>query len=303
VNHTDLYNRITDKIIAQLENGAAPWQRPWTTIGGGLPMNVVSRKPYRGINTLLLWDAADEHGYEPNLWGTYRQWDMLGGHVNRGEHGTRITYWNVVTDTVFNKSTGKDEEQRRFFCKEYTVFNLAQAGGTALDRFRVVRPVREFIDFGPAEKAITATGAEIRHGGNRAYFDTLNDHIQLPIKAAFENEAAYYATALHELAHWTGHESRLHRIDKLARFGDRSYSAEELVAELAGAFLTAALGIPNERTIDTASAYLAHWLEVLRSDNRAIFTAATAASAAADYVLDFSRQVEEPAEEPETIPF
>jgi antirestriction protein ArdC len=268
-----------------------------------MPTNVVSRKHYRGINTLLLWSAAEEHGYESNLWATYRQWDMLGGHVNRGQHGTKITYWNVTTQTVLNESTGEDEEQRRFLCREYTVFNLDQCGGEALNRFRVVRPVRDFIDFQPAEKAIAATGAEIRHGGNRAFFDTLNDRIHLPIKTAFDSEAAYYATALHELAHWTGHESRLHRIDKLARFGDRSYSAEELVAELAGAFLTATLGIPNERTLGTATGYLAHWLEVLRSDNRAIFTAATAASAAADYVLDFSRQVEEPAEEPEAVPF
>ncbi len=163
--------------------------------------------------------------------------------------------------------------------------------------------MREFIDFQPAEEAIAATGAEIRHGGNRAYFDTLNDYIQMPIKGAFDSEAAYYGTALHELGHWTGHESRLNRIDKLARFGDRSYSAEELVAELAGAFLTAALGIPNERTLNNAAAYLGHWLDVLRSDNRAIFTAATAASAAADYVLDFSRQVEQPAEEAEAVPF
>ena len=298
----DLYKRITDQIIAQLEKGVAPWQRPWATIGGGLPMNVVSRKPYRGINTLLLWSAAEEHGYESSLWATYRQWDMLGGHVNRGEHGTKITYWNVTNQTVFNDSTGEDEEKRRFFCREYTVFNLDQCGGEALNRFRVTRPVRDFIDFQPAETAIAATGADVRHGGNRAFFDTIHDRIQLPIKEAFGSPASYYATALHELAHWTGHENRLNRIDKLARFGDKSYSAEELVAELAGAFLTAALGIPNERTLDTATAYLGHWLEVLKSDNRAIFTAATAASTAADYILDFSR-VEEPAEEPEAIPF
>ncbi|MGA2033216.1 MAG: zincin-like metallopeptidase domain-containing protein [Thermoguttaceae bacterium] len=303
MNHADLYKRITDQIIAQLEKGVAPWQRPWASIGGGLPTNVVSRKPYRGINTLLLWSAAEEHGYESNLWATYRQWgDVLGGHVNRGEHGTKIVYWNVTTETMFNESTGEDEEHRRFFCREYTVFNLDQCGGEALSRFRVVRPVRDFIDFQPAEKAIAATGADVHHGGNRAFFDTLNDRIQLPIKAAFDSEAAYYATALHELAHWTGHESRLHRIDKLARFGDRSYSAEELVAELAGAFLTAALGIPNERPLDNAAAYLGHWLEVLKSDNRAIFTAATAASAAADYILDFGR-VAEPVEEQDAIPF
>jgi antirestriction protein ArdC len=296
----DLYQRITDQIIAQLEKGAAPWQRPWATIGGGLPRNVVSRKPYRGINTLLLWSAAEEHGYESNLWATYRQWDMLGGHVNRGQHGTKITYWNVTTQTTIDQRTGEEKEERRFFCKEYTVFSLDQCGGEALDRFRVVRPVRDFIDFQPAEKAIAATAAKIHHGGNRAFFNTREDYIQLPLKTAFDGEGGYYATVLHELAHWTGHESRLNRIDKLARFGDKSYSAEELVAELAGAFLTAALGVPNERTLDNAAAYLGHWLEVLKSDSRAIFTAATAASAAADYVLNFSRVVV-PADDPDPI--
>ena len=288
----ELYQQVTDKIIAQLEKGVAPWQRPWATIGGGLPTNVVSRKHYRGINTLLLWSAAEEHGYESSLWATYRQWDMLGGHVNRGEHGTKITYWNVINKTTIDQNTGEEKNDRRFFCREYTVFNLDQCSGEALNRFRVARPVRDFIDFQPAENAIAATGADVRHGGSRAYFNILNDYIQLPIKDAFASTASYYSTVLHELAHWTGHESRLNRIDKLARFGDRSYSAEELVAELAGAFLTAALGIPNERTLDNAAAYMGHWLEVLRSDNRAIFTAATAASAAAELVLSFSQKVE-----------
>ncbi len=292
MNHTDLYKRITDQIIAQLEKGVAPWQRPWATIGGGLPKNVVSRKHYRGINTLLLWSASEEHGHESSLWATYRQWDMLGGHVNRGEHGTKITYWNVTRQTTIDQNTGEEKEERRFFCKEYTVFNLDQCGGEALTRFRVARPVQNFIDFGPAEKAIAATGADVRHGGNRAFFDRIHDCIQLPIKEAFASPASYYSTALHEISHWTGHESRLNRIDKLARFGDKSYSAEELVAELAGAFLTAALGVPNERTLENAVAYLGHWLEVLKSDSRAIFTAATAASAAADLVLSFSQNVE-----------
>jgi antirestriction protein ArdC len=302
MNNADLYQRITDKIIAQLEKGVAPWQQPWATVGGGMPSNVVSRKPYRGINIMLLWATAEENGYESNLWATYRQWDMLGGHVNRGEHGTKIIFWNVTTEAVFDKDTGEEQEEKRFFLREYTVFNLAQCGGEALDRFRIARPVREFIDYGPAENAIAATGANIRHGGNRAFFDTVNDYIQLPVKTAFDGEAAYYATALHELAHWSGHASRLNRIDKLARFGDKSYSVEELVAELAGAFLTAALGVPNERTLANATAYLAGWLKILKSDKKAIFTAATAASAAADYVLNFS-PVAVPEEVPEEIPF
>ena len=298
--NNDLYKQITDKIIAQLEKGVAPWQQPWATIGGGLPMNVVSRKTYRGINTMLLWAMAEEHGYESSLWGTYRQWDMLGGHVNRGEHGTKIIFWNVTTGAVLDKNTGEERDEKRFFLREYTVFNLSQCGGTALDRFRVARPTTKFIDFGPAEKAIAATGADVRHGGNRAFFNTSEDYIRLPTKEAFASPANYYSTALHELSHWTGHETRLNRIDKLARFGDRSYAMEELVAELGSAFLTAALGVPNARTLDDATAYLAHWLEVLKSDSKAIFTVATAASAAANMVFSFSQTLQ-PAEEPETV--
>ena len=288
----DLYQQITDKIIGQLEKGVAPWQQPWASVGGGMPKNVVSRKPYRGINTLLLWDASSEHGYQSDLWGTYRQWDLLGGHVNRGQRATKIIFWNVTNKTAIDRTTGEEKDEKRFFCKEYSVFNIDQCGGEALDRFRATRPVDGFVDFGPAEEAIAATGADVRHGGNRAFFDTNQDHIQLPVKEVFATPASYYSTALHELTHWSGHEVRLNRINKLARFGDETYAAEELVAELGAAFLTASLGIPNERTLDSAAAYLDHWLSVLRSDNRAIFTAATAASAAADYVLSFSRAVE-----------
>ena len=292
MSRNDLYQTITDKIIDQLERGVAPWHQPWANIGGGLPRNVVSRKSYRGINTLLLWNAAEEHGYRSSLWATYRQWDLLGGHVNRGERATKIIYWNVATKTTVDRATGEEKDEKRFLCKEYSVFNLDQCGGEALDRFRVARPATEFTDFGPTEEAIAATGAEIRHGGDRAFFDTTGDFVQLPIKEAFEGPAFYYACALHELAHWSGHESRLNRINKLARFGDETYAAEELVAELSAAFLTATLGITNERTLDNAAAYLGHWLSILRKNNRAIFTAATAASKAADFILAFSRAVE-----------
>ena len=285
MKNADLYQDITDKIIGQLEKGTAPWQQPWASLGGGMPLNVISRKPYRGVNTLLLWDSAGEHGYQSNLWATYRQWDALGGHVTRGERATKIIFWNVTSTATIDKATGEEKNEKRFFCKEYSVFNIDQCGGDALNRFRVTRPIGGFVDFGPAEEAIAATGADFRHGGNRAFFDVLGDFIQLPIKDSFNSPAAYYSTALHETTHWSGHASRLNRITKLARFGDENYAVEELIAELGAAFLTAALGIPNERTLENATAYLANWLAVLRSDNRAIFTAATSASAATDYVL------------------
>lgn len=296
----ELYQQVTNQIIAQLEAGVAPWKQPWATIGGGFPKNAASGRSYRGMNVLLLWSAAEANGYDSNLWGTFRQWKSLGGHVQKGEHGTKIVFWNVLTRTHLDRDTGEEADEKVFIAREYTVFNLTQCGGMALDRFKVARPVGNFVDFGPAEEAIAATGADVRHGGNAAFYRPQGDFIQLPVKEAFRSPAAYYGTALHELSHWTGHENRLNRLDKLARFGDRSYAVEELVAELAGAFLTAALSIPNERTLDNAIAYLDHWLSILKTDSRAIFTAASAASAAADYLLSFSRAVETE-EEPEAV--
>ena len=299
----DLYQRITDLVVAQLEKGVAPWQQPWVANGGGLPKNVVSRKPYRGHQHYALVGHRRRTRLRiASLGKPTAQWDMLGGHVNRGEHGTKIIFWNVVNQTVIDQNTGDEKTDKRFFLREYTVFNLDQCGGEALDRFRApVRPPREFTDFQPAEEAIAATGADIRHGGNRAYFNTLHDYIQLPAKGAFDSEGNYYCAALHRTLplDWPRTTPQANQTE-LARFGDKSYATEELVAELAGAFLAAALEIPNERTLDNATAYLAHWLEVLKSDSKAIFTVATAASAAADYILTFSRGVETE-EQPEAV--
>ena len=207
-----------------------------------------------------------------------------------------------MTETGTDPNTGEDVEERRFFARQFTVFNLSQCGGSALDQFRTPTPVREFVDYGPAEEVIAATEADIRHGGNRAFYCPTGDYIGLPLKETFETAAALYSTALHELVHWSGNESRLNRLDKLARFGSESYVAEELVAELGSAFLTSALGVPNA-PIQENAAYLENWLQVLRADSRAIFTASTAASAAADYILSFSNvetvdEIEDTAEIP-----
>jgi antirestriction protein ArdC len=295
-----IYETITNQIIAQLESGVAPWRKPWATSGGGgMPHNVMGRR-YRGVNVLLLWAASEAKGYSTQKWATFNQWRNLGGHVNKGEKGTQIVFWSVSEKTERDEETGEESALRRFFARYFTVFNLDQCGGEALDRFRCKRPVREFTDFTPAEEAIAATGADIRHGGGAAFYSPSSDYIQLPLKGSFEREAAYYSTALHELVHWSGHEDRLKRLDKLARFGDATYAAEELVAELGASFLTASLGVPNCGIQDNA-AYLQHWLKVLRGDNRAIFTASTAASAAADYILGFSRPAEPADSEEEAV--
>ncbi len=302
-SHTNVYEQVTNQIIRQLEQGVPPWRQPWATLGGGMPTNVVSQRGYRGVNILLLWGAAQARGYDSNLWGTFGQFKTLNGFVRKGEKATRIVFWKIVTETVCDRVTGFEREEKRFFARQYSVFNLCQCGGDDLDHFRVSQPAREFTDFAPAEEAFAATGATIEHGAARAYYNLDRDVVHLPIKEAFDSEASYYSTLAHEIIHFSGHPSRLNRLDRLSRFGSKSYAAEELVAELGAAFLTATLGIPNCGIQDNA-AYLENWLQVLRADNRAIFTASSAAAAASDYVLSFSQQeTPEESEELAELPF
>jgi antirestriction protein ArdC len=174
--------------------------------------------------------------------------------------------------------------------REFYVFSIEQCSGPGIEKY-LARPrsTGVLVDYRPAEDAIAATGADIRHGGGKAVYRIEQDYIQLPPREAFSKPHEYYGTALHELAHWSGHESRLARLDKLARFGSESYAVEELVAEMGSAFLCAELGIPNSDDRSNVTAYLSSWLDVLQRDHNAIFTASSAASTAADYILGFSR--------------
>jgi antirestriction protein ArdC len=287
----DIYQEVTDRIVSQLEKGVAPWRRPWTEASLALPRNVISGAEYRGVNFWLLGLAAEENGWQSSLFGTYRQWKEIGGHVRRGEHGTRIVFWKVFKRQAADDESGESEERRRFFARGYTVFALEQCGGESLDQFRPTVPERKFIEFEPAEKMIAATGAAIRYGGNLPFYDPQRDFIQLPVKASFESPADFYSTACHELCHWTGHPHRLDRALTLNRFGDDSHAIEELVAEMGAAYLTAALDIPNTSTIDNSASYVASWLQVLRSDAKAVFTASSAATKSADFILRYRQPV------------
>ena len=296
---TDIYAETTDKIIAQLEKGVAPWRKPWAGASNGMPRNAASNRPYSGINVWLLWIASYAGDWSSGLWATYRAWDRLGGHVKRGERGTKITYWNVTEKEVIDPVTGQKKKDKRFYLRQYTLFALEQCGGEALDRFHAPATTKQFIDFVPAEQAIAATGAEIRHGGQRAFYSPGSDFIRLPYKASFETEGDYYSTALHELTHWTGNPNRLNRLDKAAQFGDDNYAFEELVAEMGAAFLCATLDVPNTSATTNSAAYLADWMRILRADSKAIFTASTAATKAADFILAFSGKGSSPIEEEE----
>ena len=282
---TDVYTRVTQKIIADLEKGVRTWLKPWSgdvdsaRVAFPLRHNGV---PYRGINILLLWSDAIDKGYGSPTWMTYRQANELGGQVRKGEHGSQIVYANTVLRTGENER-GEEVERSVAYMKGYTVFNVAQIEGLP-DAYREAataeRPKLPLIE--RAEAFFAATKAIIGHGGNRAFYAPKEDVIQLPKPERFRDAESYAAVKAHELTHWTAHERRLARTFG-ARFGDDAYAAEELVAEMGAAFLCVGLGITPEARDDHAG-YLAHWLKVLRGDKRAIFTAASQAQRAVDYL-------------------
>lgn len=290
----DLYSRITNRIIAELEQGVRPWLKPWTSGQTGGPVARPLRhngEPYSGINVVLLWTEAVARGFQSPTWMTFRQALALGGHVRKGETGTTVVYANRVTKTDTDDS-GAEIERQIAFLKPYTVFCVDQIDGLPATLYPDSQPERPIDDLpGRIERAdafVAATGAAIRHGGNRACYIPGADRIDMPSYTSFrDTEAstaaeAYYATLLHELIHWT---SPAHRCDRQLgrRFGDNAYAREELVAELGAAFLCADLGIASEPRPDHA-AYIGSWLTVLRDDKRAIFSAASLAQKAANWL-------------------
>jgi antirestriction protein ArdC len=286
----DLYQEVTDRIIAEMETGRLPWVKPWDTAHAtcavGLPRNVVSGKPYSGINILLLWGAVIERAFPGQLWLTFRQAKALGGTVRRGERGTVIVYADrFIPDQKREQARVEDREAVAVpFLKRYRVFNAAQCDGLPDRVTRQVSPLPITEVEPEAERLAKATGADIRVGGDRAFYAPEQDYVQVPPQPAFRASIDYYRTLFHELGHWTGHGSRLGR-DQSGRGKTKTYAREELVAELCAAFACAALSItPTVRHAD----YLGAWLDVLKEDKRAIFKAASQASKAADFLLAFA---------------
>lgn len=284
----DIYETVTAAIIARIEAGdVLPWQQPWKAGNAAGPVSRPLRfngQPYNGVNVLWLWMAAEAAGRTCPYWITYRQAQELGGHVRKGEKATSVVYASTFTKRE-TAADGTTADRRIPFLKTYAVFNAEQCDGLPEHYYRQVPPPAGHVDALADVLAFAGhTGADVRTGGARAYYSPSGDFIQMPDAASFESAEAHAATLVHELAHWTGHASRLDRnFTKAKRFGDEAYAAEELVAELAAAFLAADLGFePLPR--DDHAAYLAAWLRVLKADKRAIFTAASAASRAAAYL-------------------
>lgn len=282
----DVYTRITDQIVSALEQDVRPWMKPWDAAHAAGPVSKPLRsngKPYSGINVVMLWASAMEKGYAAPLWMTFRQAKELGAHVRKGEKGALVVYADTFTRKEENES-GKEVERNIPFMKGYTVFNVEQIEGLPAHfhaRSQTFRNEDERI--AGAEGFFAALGADIRFGGNVAFYAPGPDHVQMPPFESFRDALAYYATLAHECTHWTRHPSRLDRDLGRKKCGDEGYAMEELVAELGAAFLCADLGLTPQIREDHA-AYIAGWLKVLKDDKRAIFTAASHAQKAADYL-------------------
>ena len=286
----DVYSRVTDKIIADLEKGNLTWRQPWQAVHAAGSINMplrVKGERYRGINVLMLWATALERGYIAPIYMTFKQAQDLGGHVRKGEKGSLVVFAKTYTKTEQDEE-GQDVEKEIPFMRGYTVFNVEQIDGLPGHFYEVIKPkhVKPLERDQKCETFIANTGADIRHGGNRAFYLITDDFVQLPDLQSFTETERYYASAAHELCHWTRHPKRLDRDLGRKRWGDAGYAMEELVAEIGSAFLCADLAITPE-TREDHSAYIASWLTVLKNDNRAIFTAASHAQKAADLLHSF----------------
>lgn len=299
----DFRQEVTDGIIRMLESGVTPWQKPWEpgATALGLPMNPTSGRSYRGGNAIHLIATALKKGYQDPRWMTYKQASEAGWQVRGGEKGTQIEFWDVksgsgrpdakrsddrsAADERINGSN--DPNVPRLIHKIYTVFN-----GQQIDRIPPHSP-KEHTPFevvAAGEQILTNSGARIAHDqADSAFYNRAQDSIHLPPKDAFKDPAGYYGTALHELAHWTGHPSRLNRptLNESYRFGDVNYAMEELRAELASVFLAAERGIPHNP--ERHAAYVGSWINALRKDKNEIFRAAHDASAATDFLVSLER--------------
>lgn len=282
----DVYQVVTDSIVAILEKGARPWAQSWTDAGGGsMPLRHGGDR-YRGINVLILWGAQAAGGYQSPYWMTYRQAGELGGQVRKGEKGTMVVYYGTAAKhDMPDEPVDEGGATHYRFLKTFFVFNTDQIEGLPARYYVKSVPVIPAADRIPElESMVAATGAAIHHGGNRAFYRPGTDTVTMPTFEQFKSPEFYYATLFHELAHWTKAPNRLARDFGSTSWGDEGYAKEELVAELASAFLGAEFGFAPEHIEDHA-AYLASWLKALRNDKRLIFMAAAKAQAAADYIV------------------
>ena len=283
----DVAQAVTDRIISLIESGKATgkWVAPWNR-GMVLPKNAKTGQFYRGVNVLLLWNSGD---YTSNVWATWKQWESMG-HTpeNAKGQGRMIVFWKIL-EKKEKQADGSDKVVKKTPYLQYSrVFN---ADLVPTYQEPECSKLDESERFDAAENLMKATGANISNdGGHRAYYSPVTDSIHLPKFEHFNDASGYYSTAMHELAHWTGHTSRLNR-EFGKRFGDQAYAFEELIAELSAAFTCAHLGITAETRQDHAE-YVADWLKALKGDRNAIITASSQAAKASEFIMAFDQTAE-----------
>ena len=286
----DLFQSVTDKIVAAIENQqTGQWSKPWTSVfGGGISSNYTTKKSYSGFNVLALMMEQEQAGYSSPLWATYRQWQSVDGQVRKGESGTRLVKWGFTDYCNSCDFKGKGaclqhptDTYRRGWASTFVVFNIDQVDG--VDAPVPDLPESEAERLEHIDAFVASLGAEIRYvAGDRAYYRRTQDDITLPLLEQFPTTRGFYSTLLHEVTHWTGAPDRLER-EKGTVFGDQKYAAEELVAEIGAAFLMARFGVDHEPHLNTTS-YLAGWLKALKSDPRNLYRAAKLAQEAVNWM-------------------
>jgi len=289
-NRADVYSRITAEIVATIERGAGEWRAPWFHDGASVarPTNVASGKRYRGINTLALWTAGLVAEYGDGLWGTYKQWQEAGAQVRQGERSTTVVLWRETQSSLQPNDDDDDDGRRRMFARAFSVFNIAQVDGYQ-------RPMADILSesqrLAHAEAFISNLGVRTVFEGSEACYRPSTDAVFMPPFASFRDPASFYGVWLHENGHASGAKHRLDR-DLSGRFGSAAYAAEECCVEILSGLVLADLGIAHHPRPDHA-AYIATWLKVLKDDPRAIFTAASKAQQAADWMHAQQPQTEE----------
>jgi len=281
----NVYEIVTEKIVKLLEQGIVPWRRPWTSTG--LPCNLVSKKPYRGVNFFLL--SASK--YVSPYWLTMRQANELGGHIRKGEESTAVIFWKVDDLKQSNEDLDAEEKnRRRFVLRYYRVFNLEQCElpQAVLEKHPKIE-THQHDPIEAAERIIAAmpNPPEIHYAGSKAFYSSITDRITLPPRELFISTEEQIATTYHEMSHAVGHPKRLNRklITEAAPFGSPTYSFEKMIAEMSAAYLCAEGGI-SPAVPENQAAYIAGWLKKLRDDRRLVLRAAGQAQKAADYILN-----------------
>jgi antirestriction protein ArdC len=288
-NRFDIHSHITQSIITAIESDPGEFRLPWHRARGNVmrPVNALTKNAYQGVNIVALWAQADLAGYTSGQWGTFKQWQELGASVRKGSKAAYVVFYKEF-EIASAAASADAEPETRLFAKATPVFAAEQVDGFDIPSPPLPVQIDPVARLEAVDAFVAASGARIHHGGSRAFYSPSQDAIQLPLREAFLGSPsstpteAYYSTLLHELTHWTGPQSRCDR-EFGKRFGDKAYAAEELVAELGAAFLCAELGVTNEPRDDHAQ-YLASWLDLMKSDTRAVFTAASKASQAVAYL-------------------